>query len=98
MRTDQEIVDQTNQLARILYKIRGYEVDENHKFYENRRNFHPHELDAWRGACEAQLLLTNTDPNEALDNLDYDDHWDEYQSEHDFNASLSHEEGRKDQL
>lgn len=67
MRTDQEVIDQTNKLARILYRIHGYVVDVNFKFYLSK---HPHELQAWHGACEAQSLLTDTNPYDALDNLD----------------------------
>lgn len=33
-----------------------------------RQGAHPHEVEAWRGACEAQSLLTGTDPSDALDN------------------------------
>lgn len=65
-RTDQQIVDQTNQLARQLYALRGYTVREGYRFDEAT---HPHEVEAWQGACAAQLLLTHTDPNEALDKL-----------------------------
>jgi hypothetical protein len=28
MRTDQQIIDQTNELARILYALRGYQVSD----------------------------------------------------------------------
>ncbi len=31
---------------------------------------HPHEVEAWRGACAAQRLLTDTDPEDALANLE----------------------------
>lgn len=65
-RTDQQIVDQTNELARQLYALRGYTVREGYRFDGAT---HPHEVEAWQGACAAQLLLTDTDPNEALDNL-----------------------------
>lgn len=65
-RTDQQIVDQTNELARHLYALRGYTVREGYRF---DKATHPHEVEAWQGACAAQLLLTDTDPNEALDNL-----------------------------
>lgn len=65
-RTDQQIVDQTNELARQLYALRGYAVREGYRF---DKATHPHEVEAWQGACAAQLLLTDTDPNEALDNL-----------------------------
>jgi len=65
-RSEQEIVDQTNALARELYAIRGYVVPEGYRF---DRATHPHEQQAWRGACAAQMMLTATDPNDALSNL-----------------------------
>lgn len=65
MRTDQEIIQQTNELARILYRLRGYVVNEGYRF---DKATHPHEREAWQGACEAQILLTGTDPNDALEN------------------------------
>lgn len=65
-RTDQQVVDQTNELARQLYSLRGYNVREGYRFDQAT---HPHEVEAWQGACAAQLLLTDTDPNDALDNL-----------------------------
>ncbi|EIQ01110.1 hypothetical protein OpiT1DRAFT_05678 [Opitutaceae bacterium TAV1] len=67
MRTDQQIVDQTNELARRLYALRGYTVKGiNYRF---DRAIHPHEVEAWQGACEAQRVLTDTDPQDSLDNL-----------------------------
>lgn len=63
-RTDHQIVDQTNDLAR---RLRGYAVAEGYRF---DKATHGHEVEAWRGACEAQILLTGTDPGDALDNLD----------------------------
>ena len=43
-RTDLEIIEETNELARLFYKRKGYQVPDNHKFYEfNRINYHPHE-------------------------------------------------------
>ena len=65
-RSDQQIVDQTNQLARLLYELRGYSVLEGYRF---DLATHPHEVEAWRGACAAQNLLTDTDPQDAVDNL-----------------------------
>ena len=64
MRTDREIVEQTNELARKLYRLRGYVVAEGYRF---DKATHPHMREAWAGACEAQQLLTDTDPNDALD-------------------------------
>lgn len=70
MRSDKEIVDQTNELARLLYAIRGYESEKGYRFDAAT---HPHEVEAWEGACAAQLLLTGTDPDNALANLDDED-------------------------
>lgn len=67
MRSDQEIIDQTNALARTIYALRGYTVREGYRF---DRATHPHEVEAWRGACEAQILLTDTDPQDALDEIE----------------------------
>lgn len=67
MRTDQEIVDQTNELARRLYAIRGYTVKPGYRF---DKATHPHEVEAWTGACDAQTFLTGTDPRDALDNIE----------------------------
>lgn len=68
-RTDQQIIDQTNALARTLYALHGYTVPEGYRFDQST---HPHEQQAWQGARAAQLLLTATDPQDALDNLDED--------------------------
>lgn len=67
MRTEREIIDQTNALARKLYALRGYKVREGYRF---DRATHPHEVEAWQGACAAQLMLTETDPEDALANCD----------------------------
>lgn len=67
MRTDKDIVDQTNALALKLYALRGYKVPEGYRFDQAS---HPHEIEAWEGACAAQVMLTNTDPSDALANLD----------------------------
>ena len=64
MRTDREIVEQTNVLARELYRLRGYVVAEGYRF---DRASHPHMQEAWAGARAAQLLLTDTDPDDALE-------------------------------
>lgn len=66
-RTDEQVVEQTNELARQLYALRGYEVRAGHRF---DLATHPQELEAWAGACLAQLLLTQTDPRDALANIE----------------------------
>lgn len=70
MRTERQIVEQTNEVARSIYLRMGYKVPVDHKFYEfDRVNYHPHEQMCWDSACEAQIIITKTDPNDALDNL-----------------------------
>jgi len=71
MRTEREIVDQTNSIARALYELMGYSVGDDHKFYEfDRVNYHPHERQCWNGACKAQEIITKTDPSDALEELE----------------------------
>lgn len=67
MRTDQEIVDQTNELALLLTSQAGLLVPEGHKFYEAED---PRSVAAWKRACEIQELMTHTDPENALSNLE----------------------------
>jgi hypothetical protein len=61
MRSDEEIIIQTNILARELYRLRGYQVKVGYRF---DLATHPHAVEAWRGACVAQLMLTGTDPDD----------------------------------
>ena len=73
MRTPEQIIAQTNELARQIYALRGYRVGEDHKFYEfSRQNYHPHERFAWDCACAAQDLLTGTEVRDAFAELDID--------------------------
>ena len=69
MRTDQQIIDQTNEMARIIYYHMGYSVPAGTEFHSETTNRHPHERNCWDAACEIQMLLTNTDPNDAVENL-----------------------------
>lgn len=66
-RTDRQIVDQTNELARQLLKVEGFHVLDSYLFYESNN---ARSKKAWSQACLAQCLLTNTDPNEALTGLE----------------------------
>ena len=66
-RSDEEIVDQTNELARVFYSIRGYSVRKGYRF---DKATHPHEVEAWACACAAQEMLTDTNPEDALGNID----------------------------
>ena len=66
-RTARQIVDQTNELAARLYALRGYIVAPGYRFDEAH---HPQEREAWAAARAAQLLLTDTDPDDAIQDLD----------------------------
>ena len=67
-RTDQQVVDQTNELARLFYKSHGYVVPEGYRFDQAT---HPHEHGMWILACIAQEELMLTDPNDALCGIEY---------------------------
>lgn len=70
-RTDQKIVDETNDLARHHFKLLGYTCSQEYKFYKpkisNRARI------CWEMACEAQRVLTKTDPEDALSALEPDE-------------------------
>ena len=69
-RTAQEIVDQTNAIARIIYASRGYSTSTGTEFHAETINRHPYEVQCWKAACEIQELMTNTDTNDALEELE----------------------------
>lgn len=69
-RTAQEIVDQTNTIAAIIYLGMGYQSPKGFEFHTYTINRHPHETNCWDSACKIQELLTDTDPNDALDELE----------------------------
>ena len=66
-RTDKEIIEQTNNLAKDFYKVMGYNGIEGFRFYESS---HPQERLCWILACKAQEKLTNTEIEDILDNLE----------------------------
>lgn len=70
MRTAQQIVDQTNEIARLIYASRGYEVPEGTEFHTETVNRHPYETASWYAACRVQELMTDTDVQNAIDELD----------------------------
>lgn len=72
MRTDQEIIDQTNELARELLLMMGYQVAEDFKFYSTDQ-CHPKIHAAWEMAKKAQEILTETEVENALAELEIDD-------------------------
>lgn len=65
--TDQQIVDQTNQLAHRFYKAHGYQRDPGFDFHKAH---HPQERLMWELACIAQEDLTQTDAQNAADELE----------------------------
>ena len=67
MRTVKEIIDQTNELARAFYALRGYQAKKGYRF---DRATHPQEIEAWEAACVAQRMLTDTDPVDALTEME----------------------------
>jgi len=65
-RTDQQIVDETNDLARYLLLNligTGYEAPDGHKFYEAGDS---RSQKAWHHAVEIMELVTKTEVNDAL--------------------------------
>lgn len=65
MRTDQQIVDETNELARLClsYIGTGYEAPDDTKFYETTN---PRGQQAWAMACKIMELVTKTEVADAL--------------------------------
>ena len=66
-RTAQQILDQTNALADQLYQLRGYVSRPGFRY---DLATHPHEQEAWQGACAAQLMLTHTDLEDVQQELE----------------------------
>jgi phosphoheptose isomerase len=73
MITAKQIVDQTNEIARIIYESRGYSTPEGTEFHTETINRHPHERQCWSAACLIQELMTQTDVMNALDELEDDE-------------------------
>lgn len=61
MRTDKEILDQTESLASSFAAIQGFNVKTPNFKYQHTENARINEY--WLMACKAQELLTDTDPN-----------------------------------
>lgn len=68
-RDDETIVSQTIALAGQFYEAHGYTHTEGFRYWEST---HPQERLMWRLACLAQLELTDTDPEDALQELEED--------------------------
>lgn len=63
MKTERQIVDDCNALARQFYKMQGCEVPDDFKFYESR---HPMEQGCWNLAVLAYDHIEGTDVEDAL--------------------------------
>lgn len=70
MRTPEEIIEQTNALARQFYAMMGYKVSVDFRFDQERVNTHPQERLCWAMACAAQLELTDTAIDDVLEELE----------------------------
>ncbi len=66
-RTEQQIVDEANELARMFYLEMSYRAPEGFRFDRSR---HPQEQAMWRLACVAFNRLQATDPADALSNVE----------------------------
>ncbi len=66
-RSEQEIVDRANELARKFYELRGYVVKKGYRFHLAT---HPHEVEAWNAAVVAFDFVEGTDVQNALYTLD----------------------------
>lgn len=67
MRSNDDIVQQTILLAGAFYSAQGYTHRDGFRYWESP---HPQERLMWELACLAQVELTNTDPNDALAELE----------------------------
>lgn len=68
-RTDEEIIAQTDMLAFQVSLLDGYAFEAGYKFHEHSRladNPMPRQAKYWAMARQAQILLTETDPEDAL--------------------------------
>ena len=66
-RNNDDIVQQTIALAGQFYEAQGYRHRDGFRYWESA---HPQERLMWQLACLAQIELTDTDPNEALAELE----------------------------
>lgn len=62
-KTDRQIIDEANELAREFYRQEGFVVMDGFKFYESS---HPRAIKAWNMAVIAYEFLTGTDLTDVL--------------------------------
>lgn len=67
IKTEREIVDGCNELARLFYSMQGYQVPDDYRFYEAH---HPHEVGCWNMAVAAYEHIEGTPVEDALSNLE----------------------------
>lgn len=68
-RTDAEIIAQTDKLAHTLALLNSYAYPDGYAFHEHSRlaaDPSPRASKYWEMARQAQILLTDTDPDDAL--------------------------------
>lgn len=65
--TDEQIVDAAIELAGEFYAMQGYNHRSGFKYWESP---HPQEQLMWRMACQAFIQLRDTDPEDALSNIE----------------------------
>lgn len=65
-RSDKEIVEQTVELTRKFASMDGFKLGDDKPY----KSPNPRTLGWWYQACAAQEILTNTDPNDAVANLE----------------------------
>lgn len=65
-KTPQQIVDETNHLARVFYRSHGWIVPTGYRFDQAH---HPQEQGMWTLAVLAQQTLCRVNPTEALEDL-----------------------------
>lgn len=70
VKTDREVVDRANELARVFYKAHGYQVEEGYRFDQA---FHPQERGMFNLAAIAFDFIEGTDVEAALEQLDDDE-------------------------
>jgi hypothetical protein len=71
-RSNQQIVDQTNALARRMAEASNWEAPEGYRFWLPSSSGNPRGLLYWQLACIAQEELTDTDAENALAELEDD--------------------------
>lgn len=66
-KSDEQIIQEANELAREFHRFNGYEVPDGFKFYETEN---PRAIAAWNLAVIAYEFLTGTDLTDVLSNID----------------------------